>query len=443
MDPLHTSTADVDNFWKFSARQQLATFTLPFVKIPHFEPADAAAPRRLTGDLPVATWSKAIFDVADPSCRQNPIAKSVYTAPMDYHNQQRSRVAPITLVSLGIFVAGLPNQLVGASPAGLVNAEYVFTKAPHPECHASTIVECPQGLVSAWFGGTYEKHPDVGIWVSRKIAGKWEAPREVQNGVQENQTRHPCWNPVLFQPMAGPLLLFYKVGPSPETWWGMLSTSTDGGKTWSPGKKLPAGILGPVKNKPVTLASGQVLCGSSTEHNRWRVHLESVMDPTGPFWHKTEPLVDNLRLSAIQPTILQGAGDSLQILCRSRAGTIVTSSSKDGGETWTELSPTTLPNPNSGLDAVTLADGRHLLVYNHTQEGRSPLNVAISEDGKTWQAAFTLENTPGEYSYPAVIQSADGLVHITYTWKRLRVKHVVLDPKKLPLRPLDAFNKPG
>ena len=88
MNPPHTSTADADNFWKFSARQQLATFTLPFVKIPHFEPADAAAPRRLTGDLPVATWSKAIFDVADPSCRQNPIAKSVYTAPMDYHNQQ-------------------------------------------------------------------------------------------------------------------------------------------------------------------------------------------------------------------------------------------------------------------------------------------------------------------------------------------------------------------
>lgn len=362
---------------------------------------------------------------------------------MHTHHQQSLLFPTIALVSLGIFVVGLPNQLVGASPAGLVSAEYIFTKAPHPECHASTIVECPPGLVAAWFGGTYEKHPDVGIWVSRKIAGKWEAPREVQNGVQENGIRHPCWNPVLFQPMTGPLLLFYKVGPSPETWWGMLSTSTDGGKTWAPGKKLPAGILGPVKNKPVTLASGQLLCGSSTEHNRWQVHLESVMDPTGPSWHKTEPLVDNLRLSAIQPTILQGAEDTLQILCRSRAGTIVTSSSKDGGETWTELSPTALPNPNSGLDAVTLADGRHLLVYNHTQEGRSPLNVAISKDGKTWQAAFTLENTPGEYSYPAAIQSADGLVHITYTWKRLRVKHVVLDPKTLLLHPLDAFNKPG
>jgi len=368
--------------------------------------------------------------------------KIVYSNTMHTRHQQSSFFPTIVLVSLGIFVLGLPHQLVAANPAGLVNAEYVFTKTPHSQCHASTVVECPQGLVAAWFGGTQEKHPDVGIWLSRKIAGKWEAPREVQNGVQENGTRHPCWNPVLFQRVNGPLLLFYKVGPSPSTWWGMLSTSTDSGKTWSPGKKLPAGILGPIKNKPVELASGHVLCGSSTEHDGWQVHLESAHDPTGPSWHKTEPLPDNLRLSAIQPTILQGPEGSLQILCRSRAGTIVTSHSEDGGQTWDELSPTALPNPNSGIDAVTLANGRHLLVYNHTKKGRSPLNVAISADGKTWQAAFTLEDTPGEYSYPAVIQSADGLVHITYTWKRRRIKHVVLDPAKLPLHPLATFNEP-
>ena len=64
------------------------------------------------------------------------------------------------------------------------------------------------------------------------------------------------------------------------------------------------------------------------------------------------------------------------------------------------------------------------------------LNAAVSTDGKQWQAALVLENSPGEYSYPAVIQTRDGLVHITYTWKRERIKHVVVDPAKLELTPI-------
>ena len=91
------------------------------------------------------------------------------------------------------------------------------------------------------------------------------------------------------------------------------------------------------------------------------------------------------------------------------------------------MKATALPNPSAGVDGVTLKDGRHLLVYNHTPRGRTPLNVAISTDGKEWQALVTLESEPGEYSYPAMIQTRDGLVHITYTWKRKRIKHAVLD----------------
>ena len=103
-----------------------------------------------------------------------------------------------------------------------------------------------------------------------------------------------------------------------------------------------------------------------------------------------------------------------------------------------------LPNPNSGIDAVTLADGRQLLVYNHTTEGRGVLNVAVSEDGEHWQAALVLEDEPGaEFSYPAVIQTSDGLVHVTYTWKRRRIRHVVIDPRKLTLRPIVDGAWPG
>ena len=90
-----------------------------------------------------------------------------------------------------------------------------------------------------------------------------------------------------------------------------------------------------------------------------------------------------------------------------------------------------LANPSAGTDAVTLKDGRHLIVYNPVPRGRTPLKVAISRDGQEWKDVVTLEDQPGEYSYPAVIQTSDGRVHVTYTWKRERIRHAVLDPAKL------------
>ncbi len=309
----------------------------------------------------------------------------------------------------------------------IVASEFVYEKAPFRQCHASTIAESNGGLVAAWFGGTREKNPDVGIWVSRKRGKQWTAPVEVANGVQPDGKRHPCWNPVLFQPSKGPLLLFYKVGPSPSTWWGMVMTSSDGGETWSKPQRLPDEIWGPVKNKPVELPDGTLLCGTSSEDRGWRVFMQSTRDP-GKKWKSVGPLNDPKEFGVIQPCILVHPQGKLQILCRSKQGKIVESWSNDGGKSWSPMKATSLPNPNSGIDAVTLKDGRHLLVYNHTRLGRSPLNVAVSRDGKTWQEPLVLENTPGEFSYPAIIQTSDGLVHITYTYKRDKVKHVVLKP---------------
>ncbi|MBE0542726.1 MAG: exo-alpha-sialidase [Verrucomicrobia bacterium] len=323
---------------------------------------------------------------------------------------------------------------------GLVKSGFIYETAPFPQCHASTIAESKSGVVAAWFGGTREKHPDVGIWVSRLQRGKWTSPVEVANGVQYLKAdgsahRHPCWNPVLFQPRQGPLMLFYKVGPDPRTWWGMLTTSTDGGKTWSEPRRLPEHIDGPVKNKPVQLANGDILCPSSTEHDGWRVHFERTSD-LGKTWSRVGPVNDGKEFSAIQPSILFLGGDKLMALGRTRQGMIFQIASDDLAQTWGAMTATALPNPNSGTDAVTLKDGRHLLVYNHVAKGRSPLNVAVSTDGQNWQAALVLEHEPGEYSYPAVMQAKDGRVHITYTWKRQRVKHAVLDPAKLQLRPM-------
>ena len=336
-------------------------------------------------------------------------------------------------------------------PSAIVKSEFIFTNVPFPSCHASTLAETKSGLVAAWFGGTRERDPDVCIYVSRHANGRWTAPVEVANGVGFATNRFPCWNPVLFQPKAGPLLLFYKVGPSPATWWGMMMTSADGGWTWSPPRRLPDGILGPIKNKPVQLADGDLLCPSSTEgEGGWRVHFERTAD-LGRTWQATPPVNDGREIGAIQPSLLFHPGGRLQAVGRTRQGKIFQVWSDDDGRTWGPMTLTALPNPDSGTDAVTLRDGRQLLVYNHNtrdqtgNKGRSPLNVAISDDGEHWRMVLVLEDdpdAPNGFAYPAVIQTGDGLVHITYTWKRQRIKHVVIAPAKLEGRSLSPGGQP-
>jgi predicted neuraminidase len=345
-------------------------------------------------------------------------------------------------LSLAVFLVGGLGMVLTAHSVdqpGLLKSEFIYETAPFPSCHASTIVETKSGLVAAWFGGTHERHPDVGIWVSRHVNGVWTPPAEVANGVGFATNRLPTWNPVLFQPQTGPLMLFYKVGPSPSTWWGMLTTSTNDGKTWSAPRRLPDGILGPIKNKPVELPNGDILCGSSTEGAEgWRVHFERTAD-FGLTWTATPPLNDGKVIGAIQPSLLFHKEVGLQALGRTRQGRVFEIWSKDAGKTWGKMALTALPNPNAGTDAVTLQGGWQLLVYNHSTKNRSPLNVAVSHGGKEWQAALVLEDAaeaPNGFSYPAVIQTRDGLVHITYTWKRERIKHAVVDPAMLQLKPM-------
>jgi predicted neuraminidase len=351
------------------------------------------------------------------------------------------------VVAGSIGFAGAVDPLPAIS---IVSREFIYETAPFPSAHASTIVETNDDLIAAWFGGTAEKNPDVGIWVSRRSKGAWSAPIEVANGVQPDGRRLATWNPVLFLVPNGPLALFYKVGPSPSEWWGMVTASElQPRMTWQKPRRLPDGILGPIRAKPGLLDSGTILAGSSTEDAGWRAHMEffrATKDQrkttnygrrvtsdewlarvtTAAAWTKTPPLNSPDEFGAIQPTVLVHSPRRLQILCRTEQRVIAESWSNDGGATWSAMKATRLPNPSAGIDVVKLSNGLFVLAYNPSAENRHAIALSTSMDGVTWSAPTTIEEGPGEYSYPAIIQTHDGLVHITYTWRRERIRHVVV-----------------
>ena len=340
--------------------------------------------------------------------------------------------------------------LAGALAMAEPRREFIYNKAPFPSCHASTIVETSPGeFLAAWFGGAGEGKPDVAVWGARRTVSGWSEPFEMAR-----EPNIAAYNLVLFFTKDRVLWLYYKFGPSPQTWTAARLSSLDRGKTWSGVDHLPAGLLGPIKNKPLVLPDGTVVSGTSVESYRsWACWVERSTD-NGRTWSKHGPIIAPAQASPgaggpsavpdsgawrsthgiIQPAIVPLKGGKLRMFVRATAdiGYVSFADSADEGRTWTAARATSLPNPNSGIDAVGLRDGRVLLVYNHTNRGRSPINVAVSNDGDNWNSFLALETEAGEFSYPAVIQSSDGNVHITYTWKRVKIRHVEIPLAEIP-----------
>ena len=339
----------------------------------------------------------------------------------------------------------IPHVRAETAPA---TKEFIFTSAPFPSAHASTIVELPNGdLLAAWFGGTAEGAPDTAIWASRRTANQgnqWSAPY-----LLVREPNIACWNPVLFHSANGTLWLYYKFGPNARTWTGARLVSTDEAHSWSQPDHLPAGLLGPIKDKPLVLDDGTIVSGTSIEsYSSWAVWIDRSTD-NGKTWTKIGPITVPAQpqpskpnqpeqvSGIIQPTIVPLGKKHLRLYARSTSdiGRICIADSFDDGLTWTQARPTDLPNPNSGIDAVGLRDGRIVLIYNNSTTGRTPVNLAVSADGEHFKIFATLEDQPGEYSYPAIIQGKAGELDMTYTWNRKRIRFATIPLANVPGAP--------
>ncbi len=310
----------------------------------------------------------------------------------------------------------------------LISHEYIFAEdRPFRSCHASSLVELAEGgFLVVWFGGSRESADDVAIWSARRgVTGDWSVPQLV---AKVEESAH--WNPVIFRAANGQIHLWFKVGPKIPTWRTYTVLSDDDGERWSAPVELAPGDTGgrgPVKNKPILLADGGWLAGASLETaTDWDAFVDRSEDG-GLTWQAT-PLIayDHRRWAGkgvIQPALWESAPGQVHMLLRSTGGRICRSDSTDGGRMWSEIVPTNLPNNNSGLDVAWLAGGRLALICNPVADReRTPLSILFSHNnGLTWPERIDLETGPGEYSYPAIVPTADGALAVSYTWRRERI----------------------
>jgi predicted neuraminidase len=317
--------------------------------------------------------------------------------------------------------------------------EFIFKEfSGFKSCHAATIARMGNGeLLTVWFAGTHEGNDDVAIWGSHRSGNRWQQPRKLAKVSQE-----PHWNPVLFNDGTGKLHLFFKVGRTIPDWrtWHMVSQNN--GRSWQKPEEMITGDdlggRGPVKNKPIILENGNIIAPGSVEKtNLWQAFAD-WSDDGGATWTRSNLIsLPNPRKNGqgvIQPTLWESVPGRVHMLLRSSCGKVCRSDSTDGGRSWNDAYPISLPNNSSGLDLVKLPDGSLVLICNPTSDSsfRTPLSIMVSSDnGERWQKFCDIEDDyvkvgdivkhdGGEFSYPSIIYSEEKVTAV-YTWHRRRI----------------------
>jgi predicted neuraminidase len=311
--------------------------------------------------------------------------------------------------------------------------------------HVGSVCELPDGrLVATWYGGTREGAKDVAIFLATKTPGqlaRWSKPKKVVDRISASRELYryikKVGNPVIFAGSGDRLWLVY-VTISAGGWSGSslnVKMSTDAGATWSNSRRLTLSpffnISELVRNKPLPLSSGGFALPIYHECLGYFPEILWI----GPGKEDGSVAFRKSRMaggqSFIQPSVV-AYGPSLATSfyrCQSDEKAVGMAATKDAGVTWSEPQTLNLPNPNSAVDGILLSDYSNLLALNDSVQNRENLRLAVSNDGgSNWVRIATLESTQGKkYSYPYMIRSRDGLIHLVYTWNRKRIKHVVFN----------------
>jgi len=313
------------------------------------------------------------------------------------------------------------------------SSELIFQKIPgYPAHHCSSITEAPNGdLLVSWYGGSYESADDQVLFLSRHKKGSrsWSKPEIIVRSPGK-----PPGNAILFTDRLKRIWLIWgrMDGTQPMsrgTGWDacrlFYRTSSDNGVHWTKDQPFFHDTLGWLpRNLPIYLSDGTLIVPISDERNGHGVDLSFFLSTkdNGATWTRS-----GIMRGGEQPTFIQRADGSLLAYLRVRPN-IKAAESHDGGKTWTEPRPTQWKNPDSGISMRRLKNGHVLLVFNNQDHGRSPLHIARSlDDGRTWSKPLELETNPGEYSYPSILQTSDGKIHIVYTFRRYSIKHVEMN----------------
>lgn len=291
----------------------------------------------------------------------------------------------------------------------------------YPSSHAATIHEMPDGTVlCAWYAGSAEANPDLKVYASRLQDGSWSVPEVIAD-----TPRKPEGNPVLWADSEGRTWLFFVTIHGFGWDWAKLKyrASDDSGRTWGPVKVMRDKRGWMFRNHPITLSDGRVILPAYSER-KWCT--EFMVSGGGVF----RPLAEVCsKPGNIQAAVAELEPGHLYATMRTGGwkggGRLWETRSRDGGRTWDEPRKTDLPNPNAGTDMIKLKSGRLLLAFNNSPHKRTPLSLAVSDDGgKSWRVVRDVEDGPGEYSYPTLCQGADGVIHLAYTYRRETIKHI-------------------